>query len=76
MSEIKTYDVVIIGGGIGNLIDRIRLSYVIDYLQLSFFSPVCNFADYCITAGTVMLVVYLLFFSNLDKKKKDLRWIR
>ncbi len=64
---------LIIGGGIGNLIDRIRLSYVIDYLQLSFFGPVCNFADYCITAGTIMLIVYLLFFSNMDKKKKELR---
>ena len=64
---------LIIGGGIGNLIDRIRLSYVTDYLQLSCFSTVCNFADYCITAGTIMLIVYLLFFSNIDKKKKDLR---
>lgn len=64
---------LIIGGGIGNLIDRIFLGYVIDYLQLSFFSPVCNFADYCITAGTVLLIVYLLFFSDIkdDKKIKE-----
>ncbi len=61
---------LIIGGGIGNLIDRIVLGYVVDYLQLSFFSPVCNFADYCITAGTVLLVVYLLFYSDLGKDKK------
>lgn len=58
---------LIIGGGIGNLIDRVVLGYVVDYLQLSFFSPVCNFADYCITAGTVLLVVYLLFYSDLSK---------
>ena len=50
---------LIIGGGIGNLIDRIFYGYVIDYLSLSFFPPVCNFADYCITAGTIMLVIYL-----------------
>ena len=37
---------LIIGGGIGNLIDRIFYGYVIDYLSLSFFPPVCNFADY------------------------------
>ncbi len=61
---------LIIGGGVGNLIDRIVLGYVVDYLQLSFFSPVCNFADYCITAGTVLLVVYLLFYSDLGKDKK------
>lgn len=56
---------LIIGGGIGNLIDRIFYGYVIDYLSLSFFPPVCNFADYCITAGTVMLIIYLLFFSDI-----------
>ncbi len=59
---------LIIAGGIGNLIDRVWHGFVIDYLQLSFFDPVCNFADYCITFGTVLLVVYLLFFS--DKKEK------
>ena len=61
---------LIIGGGIGNLIDRIFYGYVIDYLSLSFFSPVCNFADYCITAGTVVLIVYVLFFSDLAGSSK------
>lgn len=61
---------LIIGGGIGNLIDRIVHGYVIDYLRLSFFPPVCNFADYCITAGTVLLVIYLLFYSDLGNDNK------
>lgn len=64
---------LIIGGGLGNLFERIYLGYVVDYLSLSFFSPICNFADYCITAGTICLVVWLLFFSDFlkdDKKKK------
>ena len=61
---------LIIGGGIGNLIDRIFYGYVIDYLSLSFFSPVCNFADYCITAGSVVLIVYGLFFSDLAGSSK------
>lgn len=61
---------LIIGGGIGNLIDRIFYGYVIDYLSLSFFPPVCNFADYCITAGTIMLVIYLLFFSDILNSSK------
>lgn len=61
---------LIIGGGLGNLFERIFLGYVVDYLSLSFFSPVCNFADYCITAGTVCLIVYLLFFSDFLKSDK------
>lgn len=66
---------LIIGGGIGNLIDRIFYGYVIDYLSLSFFPPVCNFADYCITAGTVMLIVYILFFSDIlgGTKKAEIK---
>ena len=62
---------LIIGGGVANLIERIFLGYVVDYLKLSFFPPICNFADYCITAGTVCLIVYLLFFSDLLKSKKE-----
>ena len=62
--------ILLIGGGIGNLIDRIFLGFVIDYLSISFFPPVCNFADYCITIGTVLLLVYLLFFSDYFKSNK------
>lgn len=63
---------LIIGGGLGNLYERIVHGYVVDYLRLSFFPPICNFADYCITAGTVCLIIYLIFFSDYlksDKKK-------
>lgn len=63
---------LIIGGGLGNLYERIFHGYVVDYLSLSFFPPICNFADYCITAGTVCVIVYLIFFSDWlksDKKK-------
>ncbi len=62
--------ILIIGGGIGNLIDRIFYGYVVDYLSISFFPPVCNFADYCITIGAVLMVIYLLFFSDFIKKDK------
>ena len=61
--------ILIIGGGIGNLIDRIFYGYVVDYLSISFFPPVCNFADYCITVGAVLMVIYLLFFSDFLNKK-------
>ena len=51
---------LIVGGGIGNFIDRLMLGYVVDYLSLSFFSPICNFADYSITAGVVLLAIFVL----------------
>jgi len=63
----------IIGGGAANLFERVAYGYVYDYLSLSFFPPICNFADYCITAGTVMLVVYLLFFSDMMKDSKKVK---
>ena len=62
--------ILIIGGGIGNLIDRVFYGYVVDYLSISFFPPVCNFADYCITIGAVLMVIYLLYFSDFIKKDK------
>lgn len=51
---------LILGGGIGNLIDRLTLGYVVDYLSLSFFPPICNFADYSITTGIVLLTIFIL----------------
>ena len=51
--------VFVVGGGIGNLIDRIFRGFVIDYIKLSFFPPVFNFADICISVGGVLLVIYV-----------------
>lgn len=64
--------ILILGGGIGNFIDRLFLGYVIDYIKVSFFPPVCNFADYCISVGAVLLFVYFFFFmtSNSESKPK------
>jgi len=52
---------LIIGGGIGNLIDRLFRGFVVDYISLSFFSPICNLADYFITLGSILLLINLLF---------------
>ncbi len=60
---------LIVGGGIGNLIDRIFNGYVVDFLALSFFPPVCNFADYCVTAGTILLVVFIIFYYGKNKNQ-------
>ena len=62
--------VLVVGGGIGNLIDRIFRGYVVDFLQFSFFSPVCNLADYFITVGAVLLMISVLFCKkNIAKKE-------
>jgi len=54
---------LIIGGAIGNLIDRIRIHEVIDFVDVhvkSFHWPAFNAADSAITVGTVWLVFMLL----------------
>lgn len=51
---------LIIGGALGNVIDRIRLSYVIDFIRVGWW-PVFNVADSSITTGVVLLALYLLF---------------
>ena len=62
---------LLIGGGIGNMIDRLLYGYVVDYISLSFFPPVCNFVDYCVTAGVIMLLIYLFFFTDFLKSDKE-----
>lgn len=52
----------VIGGGVGNLIDRIRLGYVVDMLDCAFIDfPVFNVADCFVVCGTVAAVVYYLW---------------
>lgn len=64
--------VLIFGGGVGNLIDRIFRGYVVDFLQFSFFSPVCNLADYFITVGAVLLIISVLFCKkNIAKREPE-----
>lgn len=51
----------IIGGGIGNLIDRIRLSYVVDFISVRIINyPVFNVADCFIVVGAVLLCIFIL----------------
>lgn len=56
----------IVGGGVSNLFDRISQGYVVDYLSVSFFPPVCNLADYFISAGVILLCIYI-FKSEKNK---------
>ena len=56
---------LILGGALGNLIDRIRLGYVIDYLHFSIFPPVFNFADSAIVVGAILLSLILIFNKDI-----------
>ncbi len=54
----------VMGGAMGNLIDRVRVGYVIDYIDLNFWPlvnwPVFNIADIAITVGAALLIVATL----------------
>ena len=53
---------LILGGGIGNLIDRISKGYVVDFLRFDFVDfPIFNFADTFVFMGTVLLLFYCFF---------------
>lgn len=55
----------IYGGGLGNMIDRVRLGYVVDMLETTFADfPVFNLADCFITCGCILLMVHLAFFNK------------
>ena len=64
----------IYGGGLGNMIDRVRLGYVVDMIETKFMVfPVFNVADCFITCGCIVLMVSLILFNKefwKDEKKK------
>ena len=65
---------LIVSGGIGNLIDRARLGYVVDMLHLEFWPsyPVFNVADICVVCGAVMAAVYYMWlYDKYDKQEKS-----
>ena len=55
----------IYGGGLANMIDRVRLGYVVDMIRTEFMDfPVFNVADCFITCGCIALMVSLFFFNK------------
>ncbi|AAM24750.1 signal peptidase II [Caldanaerobacter subterraneus subsp. tengcongensis MB4] len=54
---------MILGGAIGNLIDRVRLGYVVDFIDFKFFPAVFNVADSFIVVGAIILG-YLMIFKG------------
>lgn len=67
---------LICGGAIGNLVDRIFLGYVRDFIKFSFFSFNFNIADACLTIGVILFAVYLIFFDDIFKKGNKVKDIK
>lgn len=62
---------LVLGGGIGNMIDRIFRGYVVDMFDLEFMDyPIFNLADIFVVVGVVLgAVYYLWFYDKYDKKE-------
>jgi signal peptidase II len=56
---------LIFGGAVGNIIDRIRLGYVVDFIHFSFFPPVFNIADSGVVVGAIALSIAILFTKEV-----------
>ncbi|MBP3906501.1 MAG: signal peptidase II [Peptostreptococcaceae bacterium] len=57
--------VLIISGAIGNLIDRVRLGFVVDYFDFRFiWDYVFNVADIFVVVGTILLCIYIIVFEK------------
>ena len=65
----------IYAGGLGNMIDRLRLGYVVDMIETTFMDfPVFNVADCFITCGCILMMAHLFLFNKefwKDDKKHD-----
>lgn len=66
-----TCAVMIIAGGLGNLIDRLVKGYVVDFIDVLFTDfAVFNFADILVTCGSIALMIYVIVDMLRDRKKK------
>lgn len=60
---------LVVSGALGNFYDRIVNAYVVDFIEISFINfPVFNIADILITAGSILMVIYIMFLE--DKREK------
>ena len=61
---------LLLGGALGNLIDRVRLGYVVDFIDVhigSFYRwPTFNVADSAITSGMILIVIYFWLMEHPD----------
>lgn len=62
---------LVLGGGIGNLIDRIFRGYVIDYIDVNNLLkfPVFNIADIFVVVGIAIIIIYLFLEETKNRSK-------
>jgi signal peptidase II len=66
--------IMILSGGIGNLIDRIKQGFVVDYIEVRFFDfAIFNFADILIVVGAIMLFIYMVIDEFKSDKRRAMR---
>ncbi|WP_110952897.1 signal peptidase II [Anaerosinus massiliensis] len=61
---------LLVGGAIGNVIDRIKLGYVVDFLDFRIW-PVFNFADITIVSGVGIIIYSVWFLSNIKDENNE-----
>lgn len=73
--------VLIAAGGIGNLIDRVSIGYVIDFIDVNPFLEllglsftIFNFADCCICVGAAVALIYVIFFHDKKAPESEQLW--
>ncbi|MBR4224682.1 MAG: signal peptidase II [Oscillospiraceae bacterium] len=62
---------MIVGGGLGNLFDRVVYGKVTDFLNLFPFTFIFNVADIFVVIGAILLIIYMLFFEERHKQEYD-----
>jgi signal peptidase II len=60
-----------LGGALGNLIDRVRNVFVVDFIDLKFFPPVFNLADLFIVIG---VIIFLFAFWRISPSLENCPW--
>ena len=68
MMKLRVLIVFILAGGVGNMIDRIRLGYVIDFFYFKLINfPIFNVADIYVTVSIILLFILIIFFFKEDE---------
>lgn len=63
---------LIIAGGVGNLIDRLSLGYVIDFIDVRIINfAIFNVADMCITIGAILVCIAAFVAEKREKREQE-----
>ena len=82
LTALRIIIIFILGGAVGNLIDRLLLGHVVDYIYFEIIDfPLFNFADSCLTVSCILLFILAIFYYKdedfafinqlLHKKKSE-----